>query len=125
MSKFFSALRKYALALVFSFAGLVVLGVGYFDTYPTYWATHVTLSETECYQVATLVAAHEFKRQNPSEAIPAGVEDVLKEATRLAKRVAKYIIEKNQPDGIQAPPSAIYLGLANSCLMSNGEAELK
>lgn len=123
MNKLFSAVKKYALPAVACLALLAVLGVGYFDTYPTYFAKTVTLSETECGQVAVLVAAHEYKKQNPNEALPDSAAAVLKDVTRLSKRVAQYIIDKGIVDG--QPPSYIAQGLYQSCLMAGGVAELK
>lgn len=124
MSKVFSFIRSHLAALCVALAGLVVVGVGYFDTYPTYFATNVTLSETECSQVAVLVAAHQFKRTSPDVAVPESAVAEMAKSTRLAKRVAKYIIEKSQiPEGV--PAGYLYTGIYQSCLMSEGKAELK
>ena len=119
-----SALRGKGKLLIVLLLALAVLGVGYFDTYPTYFATKVTLSEAECSQVAALVAAHAFKLQNPDTPIPDKVVAVLDSATRLAKRTAKYIIEKN-PDLVSNTPSFLYQGLFQSCVMSEGKAVLQ
>lgn len=123
MSKFLVALRKYTLALVVSLAGLAVVGVGYFDTYPTYLAKEVTLSQEECSQVAVLVAAWQSSR-NGEKAIPPAAQKVLDESTRLAKRVAKYIIEKSEiPEGV--PAGMVYQALFMNCVGSEGKATLK
>jgi len=118
------AAKRHYKSLLLLLGALAVAGVGFFDTYPTYLAKHVTLSESECYQVATLVAVYVFKRDNPNEPIPAGVDEELAKVTRLAKRVAKYVIERsNIPEGI--PAGQVYLGIAAGCLGAGGEAELK
>ena len=123
VSKFLGFLRKYALALVVSIAGLAVVGVGYFDTYPTYLAKEVTLSQEECSQVAVLVAAWQSSR-NGEKAIPPAAQKVLDESTRLAKRVAKYIIEKSEiPEGV--PAGMVYQALFMNCVGSEGKATLK
>ena len=89
-------MRRSYKSLLLLLGALAVAGVGYFDTYPTYLAKTVVLSDT--------------------------VVETSK-ATRLAKRVAKYIIEKS-PGLESAPPGMLYEGLLQSCIMSGGKAEL-
>lgn len=119
-----SFLSRHYKSLLLLLGALAVAGVGYFDTYPTYLAKEVTLSSEECSQVALLVSVHAYKLQNPTEAVPKSVmAEVDKGSTRLAKRVAKYIIEKS--DSLEnVPPGYLYQGLLQSCVMSNGEAVL-
>ena len=111
--------KKYVLPLILS---LAVLGVAVFDTYPTYIKKTGALSETQCYEVATLVAVSASKAQGTP--IPAGVDKVVDEATRISKRVANYIIEKN-PDLLKQPAGFLYGQLVQACLYSGGEYELK
>ena len=118
-------MKKYWKAALIGFLFLASAGVFYFDTYPTYLATHVTLSPTECEQVATIVAAQAYKEQNPTEVVPAGVENVLKSTTRLSKRVATYILNKNPDLAKDMPAGYLYQGLYQSCMMSEGNADLK
>ena len=124
MTNLLSLVKKYLLSFVSISALLAVLGVGYFDTYPTYLAKNVTLSESECSQVAVLVGAWQYKRTNPEAVTPEAAQKEMDKATRLAKRVAKHIIEKSQiPEGV--PAGYLYQNLLQSCLMSDGKAELK
>ena len=125
MRKLLSRLKSVSIVTYISLVALVaVLGVGAFDTYPTYWKRDVTLSEVECSQVAVLVAAHVFKEQTPDQPLPDKVIAELNKSTRLAKRVAKYIIEKGMyPAG--APAGYIYQGLLGACLQAGGDASLR
>lgn len=119
-----SKLKKVILAALLAILAVAVLGVGYFDTYPTYFAQRVTLSMTECDQVATLVAAQAYVTQNPGQPIPKAAQDNLDKSTRLAKRVAKYIMDRD-PEILTNPPSYIYIGLNQNCQMAGGNANLK
>lgn len=120
MSK--SLVAKIAAAVV-TIACLV--GVAVFDTYPTYLKKEVQLTQDECSQVATLVAAHAFRLQNPSEPIPAGAQAELDKATRLSKRVAKYLIEKSDPGAFaELPPMFLWTMLMQSCVAIQGRVTL-
>lgn len=119
-----SFLKKYAKHILAGLAVVAVLGVGYFDTYPTYISKSLVLTERECSEVATIVAVQGFKTQDPSQPIPDEVVKAMKDASRKAKRVANYIIEKN-PEVLQMPPAFVYQQLTMSCLVSGGKAELK
>lgn len=110
--------------IIVTIAAVAVLGVAVFDTYPTYLAKTGTLSPNECEQVAVLVAAHAYSKQNPGEPQPPAAQKILDESTRISKRVAKYIIEKN-PDFMDTPPMYIYMQLLQSCNMSQGQFDLK
>ena len=117
-------IKRFTLYAVLALAGLGLLGVGYFDTYPTYLAKEVTLSDKECSQVAVLVAAWQFERNKEGPSIPAAAQKVLDESTRLAKRVARYIIEKSGiPEGV--PAGMVYQALYMNCIAGEGKATLK
>ena len=124
MSKFLGFMRRSYKSLLLLLGALAVAGVGYFDTYPTYLKSTVVLSDIECSQTAALVAVYAFSLQNPGVAVPEAAVVETSKATRLAKRVAKYIIEKS-PGLESAPPGMLYEGLLQSCIMSGGVAELK
>ena len=119
MLKFVKKFYKY---VIYGALALSVMGVGYFDTYPTYISKIGVLTERECYQVAMLVAASVLNAKG--EPIPAGAQKELKDVTRLAKRVANYILEKN-PQLMEHDPRFLYQQLVGSCLMSEGEYNLK
>ena len=109
-------------SIVLGFLG--ALGVAVFDTYPTYLKKEVALTPSECSQVATLVAVRAYSLQNPGVPIPEGAQKELDEATRLAKRVAKYIIEKSGDSLERANPMFVYMMLAEGCVNSQGKVTL-
>lgn len=123
MRKVLDFIKANVKSFIVAIAAVAVLGVAVFDTYPTYLAKTGTLSPAECEQVAVLVAAHAYSAQNPGEAQPPAAKKILDESTRLAKRVAKYIIEKNPAIKDEAP-MFVYMLLQNSCLQTNGQFEL-
>ena len=116
--------RKYISPLILVILLSVLGGVVYFDTYPTHWSKNVTLSEIECQQFATLVAAQAFKKQNPGVPQPAEAQKMLDESSRLAKRVAKYVLD-SYPEIINESPMFVWLSLSQSCIMNQGQIELK
>lgn len=116
--------KQYWKGIVVALAAVAVLGVAVFDTYPTYLAKTGTLSPTECEQVAVLVAAYAYSKQNPGEAVPAKAKEIMDSATRISKRVAKYVIEKS-PELADTPPMFAYMQLLQSCQMSEGVYDLK
>ena len=122
MPKFLRSLWfKISVAVI---AVLAVVGVAVFDTYPTYLKKELALTPDECSQVATLVAAYAFSLQNPGEAVPPGAQAELDAATRISKRVAKYIIEKSGDSLAEAPPMFIYMMLMQGCSAAEGRVTL-
>lgn len=120
----FKSLASKIVAAAIAIACLV--GVAVFDTYPIYLKKEVQLTQDECSQVATLVAAHAFRLQNPSEPIPEAAQVELDKATRLSKRVAKYIIENSSSSGALAemPPMFVWTVLMQSCAAVQGKVTL-
>lgn len=123
MLKFLRSLKfKIAVAVI---AVSALVGVAVFDTYPTYLKKELALTPDECSQVATLVAVYAYSLQNPGEGIPDGVKAELDAATRVAKRVAKYVIEKSGPEAFNtAPPAFVYMMLMQGCEASGGHVTL-
>lgn len=120
MDKIKEFVKRFKKVIVVSIVGVAVLGVAYFDTYPTYFAQKGTLSPNECEQVAVLVSAYAYKKQNPGVAVPEKVEKILSQATRRAERIAKKIIEMS-PSVETYNPSMAYIILAQSCQATEGK----
>lgn len=118
-------MKKYLKYVILGILALAVGGIAYFDTYPTYFAKNVTLSEPECQQLATLIAAHAYSIQMPGEAQPKAAQDILDKASRLSKRVAKYFIEKYPDEIAGMPPMFIWMQMYQSCVYNEGKATLE
>lgn len=113
--------QKFKKVIAAVLAVSVIGGVVYFDTYPTYFKPTGVLSEKECYSVAMLVAVSALKAQG--QPAPEAAKKELEDVTRIAKRVATYIVNKN-PQITEMNPAFLYQQLLQSCLYSGGVYDL-